>query len=411
MVKIWLSFFLLVVSNVLHAQNFDVEVGPIYGHYTDSTKHFWMLVKPHNPVHSTVDWVTQFNADFYQYIEQNTDTRVRQILRSAVVEDIYVMVTGIVDLKRPQMEREDVSFLLGSCAFPYPWAFWSGKKRDVIFKTMTRHDKDFMVWMGDNVYYLFGDWKSKKRMHRKNLKMRFKPHLRSLLESCPQYATWDDHDYGDNNGDGSYNGKYESLDMFQNYWANPYYGLDTAAGVFCNFQHSDAEFFMLDTRFYASDSSMLGTAQTDWLKAKLKASKANFKFIVSGTQVLPDNPNGEDLGDFGESRHDLLDFIKKEGITGIIFLSGDRHYGELMRMERPDTYPLYEMTSSPLTSIVNPAVTKDNAIRMPGTLVKDLNFGKIYLFGKGEERRCRMELFDRYGKLYWQHDIFLSDLQ
>ena len=33
-----------------------------------------------------------------------------------------------------------------------------------------------------------------------------------------------------------------------------------------------------------------------------------------------------------------------------MFLSGDRHFTELLKVERPGTYPLYEFTSSPLTS-------------------------------------------------------------
>ena len=168
---------------------------------------------------------------------------------------------------------------------------------------------------------------------------------------------------------------------------------------------------MLDARFHASDSSMLGEGQTKWLKEKLEASTANFKFIVSGTQILCDNPGGEDLGDFANSKADLLGFLKEKNIKGVIFLSGDRHYGELLKLEREGAYPLYEMTSSPLTSLVNSGYTKINPLRLPETLVLDLNFGKVYLLGQGENRRCRLELRDRAGEFFWQQDIFLSEIQ
>ncbi|BDS09478.1 alkaline phosphatase D family protein [Aureispira anguillae] len=406
-----LVFFLLLIGNIqLSAQNFDVEIGPIYGHYTDSTSQFWMLVKPHSKENVLLDWVTQFNADLYEYFETYTEATVREVEQSLVVMESYVIVKGQLNLKKKN-DHQDISFLIGSCAFPYPFAFWSGKKKEVIFETMTKQDKDFMIWMGDNVYYLFGEWKSKQRMHKKNIKMRFKPKLKDFLESCPQYAVWDDHDFGDNNEGGDYTGKYESLELFKYYWSNPYYGTASTPGVFCHFGHSDADFFMLDSRFHASDSSMLGEEQMKWLQKKLRASKANFKFIISGTQVLPNNPSGEDLGDFGASREELLTFLSEEDIKGVIFLSGDRHYGELMKLERDNQYPLYEMTSSPLTSLVNPGYTKENPIRLPETLVLDLNFGKIHLLGKGKDRRCHLELFDRNGKLFWQHDIFLSELQ
>lgn len=393
------------------AQNFEVEIGPIYGHYTDSTRHFWMLVTPHAQNDPLVDWVTQFNVDLYAYFEQFTAERVQKIERSSVLNKGYIMVSGILEIKEPKPAKKDISFLLGSCAFPYPFAFWGGKNKEVIFDAMSKQENDFMLWMGDNVYYLFGEWKQKKKMHQKNLKMRFNPKLRNFLESCSQYATWDDHDFGGNNEDGSYGGKYQSLEIFKDYWANPYYGTDSTLGVFCHFSHADADFFMLDARFHASDSSMLGEGQTKWLKEKLEASTANFKFIVSGTQILSDNPGGEDLGDFATAKADLLDFLSEKKIKGVIFLSGDRHYGELLKLERAGAYPLYEMTSSPLTSLVNPGYTKDNPLRLPETLVLDLNFGKVHLSGAGEQRQCRLELLDRTGSIIWQKSILLSEIQ
>ena len=411
MIKLLLSLFIFVGSIAANAQNFDIEIGPIYGHYSDSTCHFWMLVKPHKQTDPILDWVTQFNADLYQYFEKNTETTIQKITHSTIVEEIYVLVNGVLNLKQRKASQEHISFLIGSCAFPYPYLVLGGKKKEVIFNTMTKQDNDFMIWMGDNVYYLGGEWKSKKRMHKKNLKMRFKPSLKAFLESTPQYAIWDDHDYGPNNSGHQNPNKYETLDIFKQYWANPYYGLDSAKGVFCHFSQADADFFMLDSRFYATDTSMLGAVQRNWLKQKLKASTANFKFIISGTQILPDNPSGEDLGDFGSSKQQLLNFLKKENITGVIFLSGDRHYGELMKLERDETYPLYEMTSSPLTSIINPAYTRNNPLRLPNTLVLDSNFGKIHLFGEKDNRRCRLELFDKAGQLFWQQNIFLSELR
>jgi alkaline phosphatase D len=241
--------------------------------------------------------------------------------------------------------------------------------------------------------------------------MRFNTHLDTFLKSCPQYATWDDHDFGGNNAGSQHPYKYESLDIFKQYWNNPYSGLDTVPGVFCHFSQKDADFFLLDARFYAEDSSMLGAAQNQWLREQLKKSKANFKFIVSGTQILADNPLGEDMGDYGVEREELLDFLEAENITGVIFLSGDRHYGELMKMERETDYPLYEMTSSPLTSWVNPGYTKKNPLRQSSTLALTENFGKIELLGEGKERFCRLNLFDKTGALLWSRDVFLSELQ
>ena len=401
-------FFLFAFS--LNAQKFDVLAGPVYGHYTDSTKHFWMLVDRNNQGNNVDNWSVQFNIFLEDYFLSNQKAFVKKILNCSFVDNGKIMVNGILKVPVHNSNFKDISFLLGSCAFPYPFVFWSGKKKEGIFKTMSKHDKDFMLWMGDNVYYLGKEWESAQKMHKKNIKMRLKPHLNAFLKSCPQYAVWDDHDFGENNDNGSNDFKFESLKIFKQYWANPYYGTDSTPGVFTHFSHSDADFFLLDSRYHANDSSMLGQSQSKWLKDKLKASDANFKFIVSGTQILADNPGGEDLGDFGTAKNELLNFIEKEKISGIIFLSGDRHYGELLKMERKNAYPLYELTSSPLTSIINPGYTKNNQIRLPNTLVLNHNFSKIILNGENEKRKCRMEMFNRDGKLLWYHEVLLSDL-
>lgn len=402
-----------VVSNwgISQAQDFEVLAGPVYGHYTDSTRQFWMAVAPHQQQVPYGEWVSSLNADLFEYFQVHENIQVEQVTRSQLVLDRYVLIQGIVQHIPPPKEHHNLTFLVGSCAFPYPFMFWRAGDKELIFDVMTEHEKDFMIWMGDNVYYLNGEWRKKQKMHQKNLRMRFNTKLDKFLKSCSQYAIWDDHDFGGNNAHSQHRNKYASLDIFNQYWNNPYAGLDTTPGVFCHFSQEDAEFFLLDARFHANDTSMLGASQTQWLFEQLKASQANFKFIVSGTQILPNNPTGEDMGDFGEDREKLLSFLEEEGITGVIFLSGDRHYGELMKLERARTYPLYEMTSSPLTSLVNPAYTRKNPLREPETLAVVANFGKVELMGEGKERFCRLALFDKTGQLLWSEDIALMDLQ
>ncbi|MGH1335859.1 MAG: alkaline phosphatase D family protein [Aureispira sp.] len=397
--------------NTVQAQDFEILAGPIYGHYTDSTRNFWLAVAPHQEQAPYAEWISSLNADLYAYFNVHEQIRVKCVTRSKLVLNRYVLIQGIVEHQPAPKKNKNLSFLLGSCAFPYPFMFWKAGDRELIFDVMTEQDKDFMIWMGDNVYYLNGEWRKKQKMHQKNLRMRFNTRLDKFLKSCPQYAIWDDHDFGGNNARSQHRYKYESLELFKQYWNNPYFGLDTTPGVFCHFSQEDADFFLLDSRFHAKDSSMLGASQTQWLFEKLKQSTASFKFIVSGTQILPDNPSGEDMGDFGNEREKLLAFLAEEKITGVIFLSGDRHYGELLRLERSGTYPLYEMTSSPLTSFVNPGYTRDNPLREPETLAVVANFGKIELIGEGKERFCRLALFGKTGQLLWSEEINLVDLQ
>lgn len=405
-----LSLLLGLVSP-LYAQDFDVVSGPIYGHYTDTTCQFWIAIAPKASPLPFAEWLSTLNADLYSYFRTEYQQPIIDIEQSNFVLEHYVLVKGTIAFQKPPRTDDNLTFLVGSCAFPYPFAFWGDAGRSEIFTTMTEHDKDFMIWMGDNVYYLNGEWRSKRRMHKKTLAMRIGPRLHTFLKSCPQYAIWDDHDYGPNNGKSNARYKYQSLDVFKQYWPNPYAGQDTVPGIFCHFRQGDAEFFLLDVRFHANDTTMLGREQLAWLKKGLQQSTANFKFIVSGTQLLADNPTGEDWNDFGNESTDFWDFLTKERISGVVLLSGDRHYGELMKHERTGSYPIYELTSSPLTSFVNPAYTKNNPLRQAATLAVESNFGKVELLGTGEGRLCRLSLFNRTGDLLWHKDVPLSALQ
>ncbi|GIW22754.1 MAG: hypothetical protein KatS3mg068_1761 [Candidatus Sericytochromatia bacterium] len=63
--------------------------------------------------------------------------------------------------------------------------------------------------------------------------------------------------------------------------------------VFTKFEWSDVEFFLLDNRYYKSpnnrvtgEKTLLGKEQINWLIDSLVNSKATFKIIAMGVQVL-----------------------------------------------------------------------------------------------------------------------------
>jgi len=51
-----------------------------------------------------------------------------------------------------------------------------------------------------------------------------KQFVNHFLKAMPQYAIWDDHDYGPNDTDGNYAFKEQSLKLHKQFWANPSYG-------------------------------------------------------------------------------------------------------------------------------------------------------------------------------------------
>ena len=319
----------------------------------------------------------------------------------------------------------EVTVAFGSCyyandpPFDRPGRPYGGST--AIFERIRAQSPDLMLWLGDNVYLREVDWWSPQGIDHRYRHARAEPDLQPLLAAAAHYATWDDHDYGPNNSDRSYIHKGAALDTFADYWPNPTHGLPTVPGVFTHFAWADAEFFLLDDRYHRApkdappaEQTILGTEQLQWLLDALTASNATFKVVVSGGQVLNPVEVFETYANVAPAeRAFLLDQIAARQIDGVVFLSGDRHHGELMRLERPGTYPLYEFTSSPLTAgAVETPRDSLNPIRVPGTLVTGVrNFGTLTLAGPRTDRVLTMRALDAEGQPLWERSVRATDLR
>jgi alkaline phosphatase D len=307
----------------------------------------------------------------------------------------------------PQLDT--FQFQFGSCALYLPK--WN-EKRFKIFETMRLQKAHFMIWLGDNLYFINKkDWSSSQGMRRKYEQQRTAPHYKAFLESRPYVAIWDDHEYGPNNSDGSWAMKDTALMLFNEYWPNTLRSPSLGPGIYNQFTLEDAQFFLLDGRYHCQKwEHMFGPQQMAWLKAELKASTATFKFICSGSQIINNGSGSENLGRYPKEYNELMQFLKDEKITGVIFLSGDRHFAEISKLERPGTYPLIDITSSGLTSPYFPT-DNDNDYRVPGTMYKKNNFGRATITGTGDDRTCHFELFNRHGKLIWEYKVKAGELK
>jgi len=295
-----------------------------------------------------------------------------------------------------------------------------------IFARIAALNPDVMLWLGDNVYLREVDWWSPEGIAHRYGHARAEPALQPLLATAAHYATWDDHDYGPNDSDRSYILKDAALETFQRYWANPSYGVGGVPGVFTQFQWGDADFFLLDDRYHrapnrAPDSArtVLGEGQLRWLLDALTYSRAPFKVVVLGGQVINPVPVFETYAAIAPAeRERLIAEITAREIEGVLFLSGDRHHTELLRLERPGAYPLYDFTSSPLTSGASNYPTRedsperDNPLRVPGTLVTERhNFGTLTFEGPRNARTLTLRTYDATGALLWEHRIAEAELE
>ena len=191
---------------------------------------------------------------------------------------------------------------------------------------------DVMLWAGDNIYYREPDFGSVAAMKRRWALGREEPALQALLSTSHHYAIWDDHDFGPN--DATWVNRYwkESFDIFKSYWANPTYGAHGVEGVFGWFSWGDVDFFLLDDRMYRTperapdtpDKAMLGSEQLRWLKHSLSFSRAPFKIVVNGSQVLNSNARDECFAHYErEQRTSSTD--TRRPIRGVGFSPAHRH--------------------------------------------------------------------------------------
>ena len=324
----------------------------------------------------------------------------------------------------------------GSCA--------EQSKPQPIWDAVLAADPDLFVFLGDNVY---GDTRERVVLERAYAALAAKPGFQRLRASTPVMATWDDHDYGENDAGAEYPMKVASRDVFFQFWgeaaASPRRLRD---GVYTSVVFGPpgqrVQVILLDLRWnrtpiarntafpddeiyadwaraqaraghavpgpYARDPSpqatMLGEAQWAWLGQQLR-QPAEVRLIGSSLQVLADFPGWEAWVNYPRDQARLFQLIRDSGANGVVFLSGDTHYGEITRLDANVPYPLTDLTSSGLTEEWH--VKVPNALRV-GVAHHVANFGMVEI--DWAARRVSLGLRSAAGAPLLSEVLALEDL-
>lgn len=321
----------------------------------------------------------------------------------------------------------DFTIALGSCSYvseesldrpgkPYGSNYF-------IFESIAKKNPDIMLWGGDNIYLREADWDSQTGIYHRYSHSRKIKEMQPLLAKTQNFAIWDDHDFGPNDSDRGFYNKYVTQQAFKDFWANKFYGTNPnqKEGVYSSFNWGDAEVFLLDNRFFKSpnervtgDKELLGATQMQWLIDALVASKASFKLLVVGGQVLNSAAVFENYENYKTEKELLLNEIAANKIKGVLFISGDRHFSELSELKRANTYSLFDWTVSPLTSghgNLEKVAKEDNQNRVAGSLFAQHAFGTVSFSGDKENRQMKLTLFDNEGKELWNKVILKKELE
>lgn len=299
----------------------------------------------------------------------------------------------------------------GSCA--------SEEHPQPVLDLVVKHKPDIFVYLGDNIY---GDTRDMNELKEKYAKLAAKPEFQRLKKNVRLLATWDDHDYGWNDIGRHYPFKTQSKEIFLDFFGEPANSARRKhAGIYTSYyfkgKGKTLQLILLDNRtfrddlreyrdelkddekfFYkpdyywheTADSTLLGAAQWAWLENELK-QPADIRLIGSGSQFGISFNGYEAWANFPHEQKRMLELIKKTKASGVIFITGDVHYAEISKLQHPGMYPIYDVTSSGITSTWHFATPNSNRIEGP---VMDNHFGLITINWDKPDAEIKMEIWD-----------------
>ncbi|MGB5316336.1 MAG: alkaline phosphatase D family protein [Robiginitalea sp.] len=260
-------------------------------------------------------------------------------------------------------------------------------------------EPDLWIWGGDNVY---ADTDDMEKLREYYAELKAVPGYRALEAVTPVIGTWDDHDYGLNDGGAGFKAREASQQVFLDFLGVPATSpRRQREGVYAAHTYTtgkgEVKIFVLDTRYFRSElkadpegkrryvphtepgGTILGEAQWAWLEGELKDSQADFNILVSSIQVLSGEHGFETWGNFPDEVARLLGVIADSGARGVMVFSGDRHISEFSRSDsQPLGYSLVDFTSSGLTHAYKAFKGEPNPYRI-GQVISVESFGWVIL--------------------------------
>ena len=302
-------------------------------------------------------------------------------------------------------------------------------KPQPILKKIVAEKPHLFIYLGDNIY---GDTRDMDTLQMKYELLGKKPEFKELKSNVPLLATWDDHDYGENDTGKYYPFKEESKEIFLNFWDEPKSSARYAhEGIYHSLIYKIDEkliqIILLDTRTFrsdltfndkksgykndympttTSDSTFLGASQWKWLDKTL-SKKADLRIIATSTQFSHEYNGWESWTNVPEERNKMLELIKKNKANSVVFISGDVHWGEISKLNHEGLYPIYDVTSSGLTQ--KWPNTEPNKNRL-GRVVRNNNFGMI-VFSWEKEPTLIFLIKNIKGRSMVKYKIPLNDLK
>jgi alkaline phosphatase D len=343
-------------------------------------------------------------------------------LRTALLIGITLSAQS-TDAQKPSPSEPVTRVLFGSCV-----------KQDLptpIFQTMMSAPADMAIFLGDNIY---ADTSDMSVMRAKYDQLAANKDFARLRAAVPILATWDDHDYGVNDGGADFPMREAAQQEFLRFWNepedSPRHGRE---GVY------DAHIFgpkgkrlqviLLDTRYFRSplktgerrvggpyvpdadpSKTMLGVGQWKWLAEQLR-KPAELRVIATGIQCIPEAAGQETWSNLPLERDRLFKLIQDTKAAGVILVSGDRHWSELSLLSEDVPYPMYELTASSFNQIHPRGTPTENRFRASDTTYHRENYGVLTIDWDTSDPTVTMQIRDMEGGVRIEKKIGIGELQ
>ncbi len=289
---------------------------------------------------------------------------------------------------------------------------------------------DLFLFLGDNIY---GDSEDMDVLRAKYAKLAADSGFQNLRKTCRTLATWDDHDYGVNDGGADYPKRKESEKLFEGFWLGD---TDTEArhrpGIYDAHVYGPVgqrvQVILLDTRYFRSplkrgdkrvggpwipdddpSKTMLGDEQWKWLEGQLR-QPAELRVIVSSIQFIAEDAGQETWSNLPSERKRMLDLLTSTKANGVLFISGDRHWSELSSIDEGTPYQLFDLTSSSLNQPHPRGTPTQNCYRALPTTYHKENYGVIKIDWAAAEPTVTLQICDTENAVRINHKILLSAL-
>lgn len=298
-------------------------------------------------------------------------------------------------------------------------------KTNKLWDDIAANNPHIWIWGGDNIYSDTEDMDKMKHDYDQQVNQEG---YSEISDQTKILGTWDDHDYGLNDGGQEFKMKAESQQLFLDFM-----GVDknderrNRQGVYhseiIKTRQGSVKIIVLDTRYFRSGltaseikgkryqpneyglGTILGAEQWNWLENELNTSRSDFNIIVSSIQFLSNQHGFETWGNFPHEVDKLKTLMASSKAKRIMLLSGDRHISEFSRANVNGlNYPIIDFTSSGMTHSYSNFSSEENPFRV-GEVISDKSFGLLKIDFKsksvlmqmvGDGNKIQQELLQKY---------------